>query len=178
MKIFSNWLKCFNLYFSETLNFTDFKYVFRFFISFFDQTLVPSKVGLKWSKMGKNRQNGPTSEDSNFLSKKDMKKLNTYLKSAKFKVSEKLLKFFSHVEKMFIFFFFIFHFQTLQKNFTTSYSSTRNYLFNEVLLLIICFLLEEELPKMCELPELLEYTLVMTVSVIERVKVKISLFSF
>ena len=28
-------LKYFNVYFSETLNFTDFKYVFRFFISFF-----------------------------------------------------------------------------------------------------------------------------------------------
>ena len=66
MEIFSNWLKYFNLNFSETLNFADFKYVFRVFISFFDQTLQPSKVGLKWSKMGKNRENGPTSEDCNF----------------------------------------------------------------------------------------------------------------
>ena len=56
----------------------------QIFISFFDQTRQPSKVGLKWSKMGKNRQNGPTSEDCNFWSKKDMKNLNTYLKSAKF----------------------------------------------------------------------------------------------
>ena len=66
MKIFSTCLKYFNLYFSETLNFADFKYVFRFFISFFDQTLQLCKVGSKWSKMGKNRQNGPTSEDFNF----------------------------------------------------------------------------------------------------------------
>ena len=45
MKIFSTWLKYFNLYFSEAFNFADFKYVFRFFISFFDQKLQPSKVG-------------------------------------------------------------------------------------------------------------------------------------
>ena len=44
MKIFSTWLKYFNLYFSETLNFADFKYVFRFFISFFDQKLQSSEV--------------------------------------------------------------------------------------------------------------------------------------
>ena len=35
--------KIFDLYFSETLNFADFKYVFRFFISSFDQKLHPSK---------------------------------------------------------------------------------------------------------------------------------------
>ena len=46
MKNFSTWPKYFNLYFSETLNFADFKYDFRFFISF-------SKVGLKWAKTGK-----------------------------------------------------------------------------------------------------------------------------
>ena len=45
MKIFSTWPKYFNSYFSEALNFADFKYVFRFFISFFDQKLQPSKVG-------------------------------------------------------------------------------------------------------------------------------------
>ena len=39
---------------------SDFKYVFRFFIYFFDQKLQPSKVGLKWPKTGKNRQNEPT----------------------------------------------------------------------------------------------------------------------
>ena len=45
MKIFSTCQKYFKLYFSETLNFADFKYVFRFFISFFDQKLQPSEVG-------------------------------------------------------------------------------------------------------------------------------------
>ena len=53
MKIFSTCPKYFNLYFSETLNFADFKYDFRFFISCFDQKLQPSKVGLKWAKTGK-----------------------------------------------------------------------------------------------------------------------------
>ena len=111
MKIFSTYLKYFNLYFSETLNIADLKYVFGFFKYFFDQTLQLCKIGLKWSKMGKNRQNGPTSEDCNFWSKKDKTNLNTYLKSAKFKVSEKYkLKYFKQVEKIFIFFFFIFHF--------------------------------------------------------------------
>ena len=95
MKIFSTCLKNFNLNFSETLNFADFKYVFRFLISFFDQTLQLCKVGLKWSKTGKSRQNGPTLEGCNFGWKQDMKNLNTYLKSAKFKVSEKYtLKYF------------------------------------------------------------------------------------
>ena len=37
IKIFSTGLKSFNVYFSETLNFAGFKYVFRFFISCFDQ---------------------------------------------------------------------------------------------------------------------------------------------
>ena len=45
MKIFSNWLKYFNLYFFETLNFADYKYVFRFFTSFFGQKLQFSEVG-------------------------------------------------------------------------------------------------------------------------------------
>ena len=45
MKIFQTCLKYFNLYFSEALNFADFKYVFRFFISFFDEKIQPSKVG-------------------------------------------------------------------------------------------------------------------------------------
>ena len=36
---FSTRQKYFNLYFSETLNFADFKYDFRFFISCFDQKL-------------------------------------------------------------------------------------------------------------------------------------------
>ena len=51
------WQKYFNLYFSETsLNFADFKYVFGFFISFYDQKFQPSKVGKngqKWAKTGK-----------------------------------------------------------------------------------------------------------------------------
>ena len=46
MKNFSTWPKYFKLYFSETLKFADFKYVFRFFISFFHQKLQPFKVGL------------------------------------------------------------------------------------------------------------------------------------
>ena len=41
----------FNLYFSETLNFADFKYDFGFFIYCFDQKLQPSKIGLKWAKV-------------------------------------------------------------------------------------------------------------------------------
>ena len=53
MKIFSTGPKYFNLYFSETLNFADFKYDFGFFISCLDQKLQPSKVGLKWAKTGK-----------------------------------------------------------------------------------------------------------------------------
>ena len=76
MKIFSTCLKYFNLYFSETSNFADFKYVFRFLISFFDQTLQLCKVGLKWSKMGKNRQNRPTLKDCNFGWKQDCKVTN------------------------------------------------------------------------------------------------------
>ena len=105
MKIFSTCLKYFNLYFSETLNFADFKYVFKFLISFFDQLLQLCKVGVKWSKMGKNRQNRPTLKGCNFGWKQDMKNLNTYLKSAKFKASEKYrLEYFGQVEKIFIFF--------------------------------------------------------------------------
>ena len=45
MKIFSTWPKYFNLYFTAALNFADFKYVFRLFISFLDQKLQPSEVG-------------------------------------------------------------------------------------------------------------------------------------
>ena len=45
MKNFSTWPNYFKLYFSETLNLADFKYVFRFFISCFDQKLQPFKVG-------------------------------------------------------------------------------------------------------------------------------------
>ena len=46
MKIFFYLLKYFNLYFSETLNFADFKYVFRFFISFFYQKLQSPEMDL------------------------------------------------------------------------------------------------------------------------------------
>ena len=45
MKNFSTWPKYLKLYFSETLNFADFKYVFRFFISCFNQKLQPTTVG-------------------------------------------------------------------------------------------------------------------------------------
>ena len=111
MKIFSIWLKYFNLYFSETLNFADFKYVFRFFISFFYQKLQSSEVGPFCLFLPIFDHFKPTLEGCSIWSKKDMKNLNTYLKSAKFKVSEKYkLKYFSQVEKIFIFFFFIFHF--------------------------------------------------------------------
>ena len=111
MKIFSNCLKYFNVYFSETLNFADFKYVFRFFISCFNPKLQLCEVGLKWSKMGKNRQNRPTLKGCNFGWKQDMKNLNTCLKSAMFKVSKKYnLKYFGQVEKIFIFIIFIFEF--------------------------------------------------------------------
>ena len=44
---FTTWPKS---YFSELLNFADFKYVFRFFISCFEVKLQPSKVGQKWAK--------------------------------------------------------------------------------------------------------------------------------
>ena len=45
-----------------------------------------------------------------------MKNLKSYLKSAKFKVSEKYkLKYFGQLEKIFIFFIFIFHFQIFSK---------------------------------------------------------------
>ena len=37
--------KIFKIYFSETLNFAHFKYVFRFFIYFFHQKLQPFKAG-------------------------------------------------------------------------------------------------------------------------------------
>ena len=137
MKTFSTWLKYFNLHFSETLNFADFKYVFGFFISFFDQKLQSSEVGPFCLFLPIFDHFKPTLE---------------------FKDSEKYkLKYFSQVEKIFIFSssFFIFTFD-LFKKFTALYSSTQNYLFNEVLLLIICFFLQEELTKMCGLPELLE----------------------
>ena len=56
VKIFQTCQKYFNLYFSETSNYADFKYVFRFFISFYDQKLQTSKVrknGQKRAKTGK-----------------------------------------------------------------------------------------------------------------------------
>ena len=113
MKIFSTWPKYFDQYFSESLKFADFKNVLRFFISSYDQvTALQSRQ--KWPKTGKNRQNGPTLEGCNFSLKQDMKNLDTYLKSAKFKVSEKYnLKYFGQVKIIFIFFIFIFHFQIL-----------------------------------------------------------------
>ena len=64
----------------------------------------------KWPKTGKNRQNGPTLKGCNFGWKQNMKNLNTYLKSAMFKVSKKYkLKYFGQVEKIFSFFIFIIH---------------------------------------------------------------------
>ena len=45
MKNFSTWPEHFKLYFSETLNFADFKYVFKFFISYLASIkgYIPSK---------------------------------------------------------------------------------------------------------------------------------------
>ena len=83
-----------------------------------------------------------------------MKNLNTNLKSAKFKVSEKyILKYFGQAEKIFIFSssFFIFIFELFEKFYSLN-SSTQDYLSNEVLLLIISFYLQEQLTKMYELP--------------------------
>ena len=51
--------------------------------------------------------------------------------------------------------FFIFIFKLFERFFSLN-SSSQNYLFNEVLLLIIYFYLQEQLTKMCRLPELLE----------------------
>ena len=56
IKIFQTCLKYCNLYFSEAFYFADFKYVFGFFISCYDQKLQPSKVGKngqKWAKTSK-----------------------------------------------------------------------------------------------------------------------------
>ena len=54
MKIFSTWTKFFSLHYPGHYPKTSLmyyqKYVFRFFISIFDQKLQPSKVGLKMSK--------------------------------------------------------------------------------------------------------------------------------
>ena len=56
----------------------------------------------------------PTLEGCSVWSKKNIKNLNTYLKSAKFKVSEKYqLKYFSQLEKIFIFLHF--HFRVFWK---------------------------------------------------------------
>ena len=110
VKIFSTWPKTFILYFSKTLNAADFRYVFRFFIPLLDQKLQPSEKGPLRPFFAIYRPFGPFSEGCNFWPKKDMKNLNTYLKSAAFKVLEKYrIKVFRQVEKIFIFFFFIFH---------------------------------------------------------------------
>ena len=148
MKIFSAWPKYFNIYFSETLNSADFKYVFRFFIYFFHQNLQPFKVGpfrpflpifsLLWR------------QGYNFWSKQDMKNLKTYLKSAKLKVSEKYnLEYLGQVENSS---FFSSSFSNSLKFFIAFNYSTQNYPFNEVLLLILYFYLQEQLTKMYGLP--------------------------
>ena len=59
MKIFQNCQNYLNLYFSETSNYADFKYVFRFFISFYDQKLQPSKVRKNGQKRAKTDKMGP-----------------------------------------------------------------------------------------------------------------------
>ena len=58
-KIFSTWQNYFKLYFSETLNFADFKYVFRFLISCFHQKLESSKVGKNGQKRAKTGKMDP-----------------------------------------------------------------------------------------------------------------------
>ena len=59
MKIFQTCLKYLNLYFSEALNVADFKNVFRFFISSYDQKLQPSKVGKNGQKRAKTGKMDP-----------------------------------------------------------------------------------------------------------------------
>ena len=59
MKNFQTCLKYFNLYFSEALKYADFKYVFRFFISFYDQKLQSSKVGQNGQKRAKTDKMDP-----------------------------------------------------------------------------------------------------------------------
>ena len=91
-----------------------------------------------------------------------MKNLNAYLKSASFKASEKYkLKYFCQVEKIFVFFHLPFSssFSNSLKIFISFNSSTQNYLFNEVLLLIISFYLQEQLTKMYGLPIFLKQSL-------------------
>ena len=94
-------------------NFADFRYAFRFFLNFFNQKFLQSKTetGCSFCLFLAIFYHFKPTLDCNFWSKKDMKNLNTYLKSAKFKVSRKYkLKYLSQIEKIFIFFFFIFHF--------------------------------------------------------------------
>ena len=85
----------------------------------------------------------------------DRRKIRRYekyeyiFKSAKLKVSEKYkLKYFSQVEKIFISFFFIFHFRMLSKFLKAFILQIR--VFNEAILLILSFFLQGELTKMCE----------------------------
>ena len=90
-----------------------------------------------------------------------MKNLNTYLKSEKFKVSEKYsLKYFGQVEKSS---FFQLHFSSSFSNslniFIAFNSFTQNYLFNKVLLLTISLFLQEQLTKMYGLPIFLKQSL-------------------
>ena len=93
--------KIFQFIFFETFN----------FISFFAQRLQSSEVGPFCLFLPIFDHFKPTLEGCSVWLKKDTKNLNTYLKSAKFKISEQYkLKYFSQVEKIFIFFFFIFHF--------------------------------------------------------------------
>ena len=111
MKIFSTCLKYFNLYFSETLNFADFKYVFRFVSSFFNQKLQSSVVGPFCLFLPTFDHFKPTLQSCSVCLKKDMKNLNPYLKSGKFKVSEKCkLKNFKQVKKNLNFFLLHFSF--------------------------------------------------------------------
>ena len=128
---FSTCPKYFYLYFSEALDFADFKYVFGFFHIFLRSKVTALQSGSIL----------PTLQSCSVWSKKDIKNLNTYLKSAKFKVSEKYkLKRFKQVEKIFIFFFFIFIFIfEFVENFYKLIFFRSQLSFNEVLLSIISF---------------------------------------
>ena len=72
MKIFSTCLKHFNLYFSGTLNYADFKYKFKFVLSFFDEKLQSSEVGPFCLFLPDFDHFMPTLEGCNFRSKKDI----------------------------------------------------------------------------------------------------------
>ena len=119
-KIFSSWPKHFNLYFPETLNFAYFKCVFRFFISFFSQKFI-SFSSTKWVHFA-------------FFSA-ILSLLWWAVTFDRSKIWNIWKQIFLQIRKDHFHFFhlhFSFSFSSILKNFKTLYSSTLNYLFNEV----------------------------------------------